>query len=50
MIVVKCWVTVKRNVKVGEVTRRKVTYKWKGYFLFGIIPLYVMNYETLYTE
>jgi hypothetical protein len=50
MIVQKVWVTVKRNVKAGQTTYRKATYHWYGYFLFGLIPLYVVNKKVDYVE
>ena len=52
MIVSKYWVTEKDG-KIwnafmgndGRYYRRKIK-SWKGYFLFGIIPLYIENIEV----
>lgn len=50
MLVVRSWVMLTFNVKYDNMVFRRVTYKWRGYFLLGIIPLCLVNYETLYTE
>jgi hypothetical protein len=47
MIIKKTWITKKYN-KVGSINYLKSTHKWFGLFLFGIIPLYLENYETTY--
>lgn len=49
MIVEKIWITRKEEKEPGYKTIDcDVVRKWRGWFLFGIIPLYVKNYETLY--
>lgn len=49
MLVKKTWITKKDEVEPGYTTIRcQVTRKWEGWYLFGIIPLYVRNFETIY--
>lgn len=49
MIVQKTWITKKMENEPGyDTIKCQVTRKWKGYFLFGILPLYVVNFETSY--
>lgn len=49
MIVEKTWITTKEEIEPGYTTIKcKVVRKWRGWFLLGIIPLYIRNYETLY--
>ena len=49
MIIKKTWMTVKREMEPGYTTIQcSVVRKWEGWFLFGIIPLYVRNFETIY--
>jgi hypothetical protein len=50
MITCLLWVQVRKNVKVGDVTYRRATSKWKGYFLLGFIPLYVVCMDVQYVE
>ncbi len=47
MIVKKTWVT-KKYTKIGYTNYLDSVHKWYGFFLFGIIPLYIVNYETDY--
>lgn len=48
MLVKKLWKTEKRsNTVVSRVLQLK---KWKGLFLFGFIPVYIENYETIYYD
>jgi hypothetical protein len=42
MIVMKLWKTQKYGMRGYEKL-------WKGWFLFGIIPLYIENYKTIYS-
>jgi hypothetical protein len=47
MLVKKTWTTRKyENSPLGY--KDYVTRKYYGYFLFGIIPLYIVNYSTEY--
>jgi hypothetical protein len=41
MITKKLWYTEKYNRKVHGTEKRL----WTGWFLFGFIPLYIVNYE-----
>jgi len=42
MIVMKYWETVTNEREPGYKTyRHDVKRQWKGYFLFGILPLYI---------
>lgn len=51
MIIVKRWITKKRNEQGWDGMYFKVkTQKWVGYFLFGIIPLWIVNESTEYTS
>lgn len=53
MIIMKIWTTEKRK-PFGFIYER-TSYScrsrhWKGWFLFGIIPLYVANVKTVYSR
>lgn len=48
MIVKKVWITSKEEKKPGRNYTTQVIRKWYGYFLFGFIPLYIVNNETTY--
>jgi hypothetical protein len=55
MIIRKAWSTEKSHSwnTNNKFVFRGAMYKtrerlWVGYFLFGFIPLYISNYETLY--
>ncbi len=48
MLVAKTWITTCYNKK-NDYGKRQELRKWKGYYLFGFIPLYISNYETIYS-
>ena len=50
MIVIRSWVAWKMKVSIGGISYRRVKYYWRGYFLFGLIPLLLVNFQTDYTE
>ena len=53
MVVVNQWSTVKNKRFGFEFEGRTYssrTKSWKGYFLFGIIPLLILNTHTTYTQ
>lgn len=46
MIVRKHWQTTEWGKHAGRDCR--ITRNWKGYYLFGFIPLYIDNYYVSY--
>lgn len=47
MIVVKTWITKNFNERAKHGMKFE-TRKWRGCYLFGFIPLFIQNYETVY--
>lgn len=53
MIVVNVWSTVKYKRFGFEFESSTYSYRtksWQGYFLFGIIPLFIVNSKTVYSR
>lgn len=53
MIVVYQWSTQKQKsfgFTFEGTTYSYMTKSWKGYFLFGIIPLLILNTKTVYSR
>ena len=46
MIVHRVWSTTKTKYELHGVAH--VTRDWEGWFLFGLIPLYIRNIKTRY--
>lgn len=49
MIVLKRWISVSYENAISGNGKRKVTRRWKGWFLLWFIPLYIENSSTDYT-
>ena len=50
MIVQRTWITRKyKHAGFVDGTQNYCVRRWRGYFLFGILPLYIVNYETTYS-
>lgn len=48
MLVRKTWITHRDEKSIKGYGEDKVIRKWFGIFLFGFIPLWIDNYETVY--
>ncbi len=47
MLIKKLWQT-EENITMFGIAYKQEQRKWKGYYLFGFIPLWIDNYETIY--